>query len=952
MAALVVHFLLLAFLSHQSAQRFTRGRGDALVVAIVLAWSNIVLTSLLLSTVELLGQPGWFFRTSVLIGLVGWWCANRWVNPPVEPTAPTAADKINKPLLVFVLTTLGVILGASVWISVVYPPNNYDSLTYHLPRVLYYIGQDSLQHFDTGNPRQTYFPFNYNLLQLACLVYGSGWKVVTLVNVLSWISAGLMVHRISRHCGLNFNTSLVAAWVALISTQVLAQASSTTNDLPTATALLATILCGQRWLKTRAGTDALLAGIAGGLTIGTKLTVVFFGPAAVVLIALGLFRQAQAERGMRGFGPLLVQWILPVACALVLALPFVVFNLTATGEWMTTRYDFTLNRPFSWGAAWQTGEAYTLQFFLEPLHRFTWNPEVTGRLNDWASSHLFANWNSTFAFSPLYVFPPDLNEDHVWFGYTGPLIVLCALWVFLRDWRLRQPVSWLALLGLGWFIAYFLLNKWSLYIQRYFVPPVLVMAPCVAAALAAAGRGGFIQRWAVRTPFILTILCTLWFGGHYLVKNTNRPLEPLLAGDNPKPPYPALPIELVRALRDQTDVNIDTYGGNERIFLLMNIGHRARFTAHEEIDPAKYNVLSHWGFVRYNLYANIASFSSYQIIDFPNKPTAGVAPLGTFGHGTEAWDYWGLPPHANETPADDRNRKVQFTIFHSATEPDRYAESRLKVVGLNPADHARLDVFIRRPDDSREFLQSFTATGFKPGSITGEFTGLVLELRDEASNELISSAVLPYGTLQAMPDTRPLPSANALFVSDCIQPGKRLPVEVDGLASLEGPYDEWSLPQFRWAKKPVVRLEIPPTRDLKTLRVTLGIRLQVRLDAALGVYHNGTLVDRVVLHGHHEWFDRVVDIPAADGTNVIELRDIPPFEVVDTDAYLAQHPEVADELRGREGSLEDAVKEHFETVGRAQGWELPMKVGPFQPDPPVESLYFIFRTLQIEGLTE
>ena len=43
-------------------------------------------------------------------------------------------------------------------LCLIYPPNNYDSMTYHLPRVFYWIQNESLDNFATNNLRQLIFP--------------------------------------------------------------------------------------------------------------------------------------------------------------------------------------------------------------------------------------------------------------------------------------------------------------------------------------------------------------------------------------------------------------------------------------------------------------------------------------------------------------------------------------------------------------------------------------------------------------------------------------------------------------------------------------------------------------------------------------------------------------------------------------------------------------------------
>ncbi len=62
--------------------------------------------------------------------------------------------------------TLFLALGMNLLICLKYSPNNWDSLTYHIPRVHFYLAQGHLGHFDTLNLRQIYFPFNATLFQL------------------------------------------------------------------------------------------------------------------------------------------------------------------------------------------------------------------------------------------------------------------------------------------------------------------------------------------------------------------------------------------------------------------------------------------------------------------------------------------------------------------------------------------------------------------------------------------------------------------------------------------------------------------------------------------------------------------------------------------------------------------------------------------------------------------
>jgi len=91
---------------------------------------------------------------------------------------------------------LGVIAAAT-------PTTNLDSLTYHLPRVMHWIQQQSVEHFPTGNTRQLEFaPWpafvitNLHLLigddQLDSLV--QWFAMLTSVIVTSFVSQQLLQH--------------------------------------------------------------------------------------------------------------------------------------------------------------------------------------------------------------------------------------------------------------------------------------------------------------------------------------------------------------------------------------------------------------------------------------------------------------------------------------------------------------------------------------------------------------------------------------------------------------------------------------------------------------------------------------------------------------------------------------------------------------------------------------
>ncbi len=952
MTTLVIHFVLLAWISYAIAGRLTQNLIDRVIATAMLFWSHVVLLCLLLSQVGKLGEAGWFFRCSLLLGFASFLLVRRFVPPAPVPAAESPTENPSRALLVAVAGSLLVLLLVNLRVAAAYPPNNYDTLTYHLPRVMYYLGHGTLAQFQSEDIRQVYFPFNYNLLQLFCLIYSPPHEVINFINVIAWVVAGLGVYRISRQCHCSSNASLIATWLALTSTEVLAQSTSTNLDLSTGAALFATVVFGLRWRQTGRSRDAVLAGLAAGLAGGAKLTVVFFGP-AVVLLLLVFWFQHWRRAGARSFLAETRPWVIPAILAIILAVPFIIYNLAATGQWMTHKLDFTLNKPFTLGCALQTAKGYLFQLFCEPLGRFSFDVEFIGRLNDWFSRIFFKGWNDAYAFSGFFVIPPDLNEDHVWYGFAGPLFLVCGLVCLWRDRRLQGPLAWLALLGVGWFATYFAMNKWSLYIHRYFLLAILLMGPCAAAVWDGGGRHGSKFLATVRRLLFLVIAATaLWQAVVYLAENRNRPFSlPFSSFKAPKI-LPDIPPVLRQRLAGQTRINVITEGTNERIYLLMQFARGQRFTSSPQVSPGSYNLFSYWGFTRNNIYANIAHIASHTVISIPTKKTAGVEFLGTVGEGVYAFDYVGLVPEAGVTPPTPDNKNIVVLVHYQPADPDRFVNCRLQVDGLNPRDGARVEVTAEMADGTRQPLMAQAHSGEVKFSLHKPFKRLAIQVVDVATGRKIGSGDLPYTTKPTDADIPPPVSKTTLFQTELIKAGSARNFSVNGLADLEGPYPQWELPIFRWAKQPTVRIEVPANPKLKRLRVSFDVRLQVRDDATLRVMHNGRQVQDFALRGINVWHNQVFEVFPSPGDNVIELRDYPNAEVPDWLAYLDQNLDVKAYVVSQSQPLEAGAKEHYQMFGRKEHRPLPMKLNPAPAAPPPESLYFLYRSLLIEGFSD
>ena len=85
---------------------------------------------------------------------------------PPEPETGAPAIGVNPWIVAGFVAVMIPVAVAVATIAGIYPPNTPDAFTYHLPRAMYYLGQNSLAHFEAADLRQTHLPFNYDLLQL------------------------------------------------------------------------------------------------------------------------------------------------------------------------------------------------------------------------------------------------------------------------------------------------------------------------------------------------------------------------------------------------------------------------------------------------------------------------------------------------------------------------------------------------------------------------------------------------------------------------------------------------------------------------------------------------------------------------------------------------------------------------------------------------------------------
>lgn len=271
--AFVLIFLVVRGL--QSARTIERGSWEATFVMASAFWGAcLALGFELLGLASSLRRPqvaGFWFAITLVAGLVVLLrrrraAARRVHAPPVVAWAP-----LDVAFLIILAVPLILLLGVG-WTS---PPNNIDSLLYHMSRVVHWAQNGSLAHYATAYGHQLWNPPWAELAILNLRILWGSDKPANLVQWISLIASLVAVSGVARMLGAgNWGRMLAVALAVSLPAAVL-QATSTQNDLVAAfwlvAALLLVLLAGE---GVRAGQwlELLALGAAFGVGLLTKGT--------------------------------------------------------------------------------------------------------------------------------------------------------------------------------------------------------------------------------------------------------------------------------------------------------------------------------------------------------------------------------------------------------------------------------------------------------------------------------------------------------------------------------------------------------------------------------------------------------------------------------------------------------------------------------------------------------
>ncbi|MBD2440675.1 glycosyltransferase family 39 protein [Nostoc sp. FACHB-110] len=173
---------------------------------------------------------------------------------------------------IFIIAVVGLI-------AIISPPNNWDSMDYHMSRVVHWMQNHSIAHYPTSYTPQLYqSPWSeYAILHLQIL--SGGDYFANLVQWLSMVGSIIIVSLIAKQLGAKLRGQVFSAVVAATIPMGILQASSTQNDYVVAFWIVC--LAYYTLLVTQAGkqiswANCFYIGSSVGLAILTKGTAYFY----------------------------------------------------------------------------------------------------------------------------------------------------------------------------------------------------------------------------------------------------------------------------------------------------------------------------------------------------------------------------------------------------------------------------------------------------------------------------------------------------------------------------------------------------------------------------------------------------------------------------------------------------------------------------------------------------
>jgi hypothetical protein len=283
---------------------------------------------------------GWFHAIAFLPMLIAWLLVTVPVLVQIWTTRRKFAYSLYYPNEIATPIIIAV-MAITLFIALTAAPNNWDSQTYHLPRIEHWIQDGSLEHYPSGIERQNALAPLAEILILHVRLLSGSDKLDLLIQWVSMFCSIFAVYRITRQLGGAETQSCIAAIFVVTLPMGVLQSTSTQNDYVTAALLCCFVTMGLTTVtapETRitAMIEAMAAGAFSGMV---KPDAYLIGVGFAAWFAIAAVRRASFDSVLR-------LAVVAVVTIVVVIGPFAARNLSDYGSIESNNTRLTVNGSF------------------------------------------------------------------------------------------------------------------------------------------------------------------------------------------------------------------------------------------------------------------------------------------------------------------------------------------------------------------------------------------------------------------------------------------------------------------------------------------------------------------------------------------------------------------------------------------------------------------------------
>jgi len=196
-------------------------------------------------------------------------------------------DKFLKILGIFFLISV----LASLFLAAYAPVNLWDSMTYHLARIVIWMQNGSINHFETSSIRQVMFPPNAEILYMWVLIFLKKDFLAGMVQYISFVGILWTLTSFLRYMKFSMKRVLWSVFIFASLPEVILQSSSTQNDLILGFLLFVSLYLFIYGLEQKEKISSVMSALAMGMAFGVKGSVFMLFPVLMLVYAFVVFKQ-------------------------------------------------------------------------------------------------------------------------------------------------------------------------------------------------------------------------------------------------------------------------------------------------------------------------------------------------------------------------------------------------------------------------------------------------------------------------------------------------------------------------------------------------------------------------------------------------------------------------------------------------------------------------------------